>query len=141
MLLSIKAAEFLPAGRFSHLHIPKYVYVPAEIAAVINVKQERIHSHHVIVWRHLYVANREAQAFIEADPATWLQRAEEMKDSCPWISMLMDRTIVKSFDFEELNMVQMAELSGLLRRFTDSHLAKQVSVQPTVPTSGEALCI
>ena len=51
MLLSIKAADFLPAGRFSHLHIPKYVHVPAEIAAIINVKQERIHSHHVIVWR------------------------------------------------------------------------------------------
>ena len=109
MLQSIQAADFLPAGRFSHLHIPRYVYVPAEIAAIINVKQERIHSHHVIVWRRLYVASREAQAFIEADPAVWLQRAEEMRDKCPWISMLMDRTIVKSFDFEAIDIVQMAE--------------------------------
>ena len=96
MLLSIQPADFFPAGRFSHLHIPKYVYIPAEIAASINVKQERINSHHVIIWRHLYVAHREAQAIIEADRATWLQRAEEMKDACPWISLLMDRTIVKS---------------------------------------------
>ena len=115
MLMSIKAVDFLQAGRFSHLHIPKYVYVPAEIAAVLNVKQERIHSHHVIIWRRLYVAHREAQSLVEADPGTWLQRAEDLEDSCPWISMLMDKTIVKSFDFDVIYMVQMAEANRTLK--------------------------
>ena len=109
MLQSIRKEDFLTGGRFAFIHIPKYVYIPPEIAQALNFTYVRLHNHYCIVWRRLLCARMEALAIVENDINTWLTPAYQIMEDCPWVKMLWDTSVTKTFPFDYIDILQMAE--------------------------------
>ena len=105
---SITCHDFLPGGRFAHIFIPNYVYIPPEISAIVNFTYERLHNHYFIIWRRLYAARWEAQKFLRSNYKQHLENVPEAA-TCPWIQLLLNQDVVKTFPFEDIDIIQMAE--------------------------------
>ena len=108
LMSTITPQDFLSGGKYAHVFIPNYVYIPPDITADLNFTYERLHNHYFILWRRLYAARFEAQKLLERELLKQLKTAHETK-GCPWIDLLLDYDIAKSFHFDEIDILQMSE--------------------------------
>jgi hypothetical protein len=101
----IGAEDFAPHGRFSHVFIPNYVYVPSDILTEIGKVALCVTDlHYHLIWYKLYRARRAA-----AD-AYHLQHKElkpyEWIEASPWVNILEDVTVAKPRFTEHLDVLQ-----------------------------------
>jgi hypothetical protein len=97
--------DFAPHGRFSHVFIPNYVYVPTDILTEIGKVALCVSDvHYHLIWYKLYRARRAA-----AD-AYQLQHKElkpyEWIEASPWVNILEDVTVAKPCFTEHLDVLQ-----------------------------------
>ena len=109
MLNSIRPEDFLPNGRFSELFIPRYNYIPPDITTELKFDGERAHAQYYVLWRRLYSCRQQAQEIVSNDWEQYQALAQPAETASPWIHILLNNEIVKSFPFDELDMIQMAE--------------------------------
>jgi hypothetical protein len=104
-LVWIKPMDFAPIGRFSHIFIPNYVYVPTEILTQLKKITLRVTDvHYHILWYQLYRARRTAaEAYQlqhkELKPSEWIEAS-------PWVHILEDVKVAKPSYTEHLDVLQ-----------------------------------
>ena len=67
LLMSISPNDFRPNGRFAHIFIPKYVYVPKEIFTFLDFHLLKGNPLYQLTWQFCYAARREADKWITHD--------------------------------------------------------------------------
>ena len=107
ILDSIEMDDFLPNGRFSHIHIPRYQYVPPEVLTILGLPLQLSPYAFNSVWRRLYVHRFHAGFEFENvyDLSAHLRGIEDI----PWIDLLRSSRIAKTFYFDALDIFQYAE--------------------------------
>jgi hypothetical protein len=108
LLASIILEDFLPKGRFVEFHIPRYVHIPIEIQDKLEFHGDKGHCAFYCVWRRLYQARMETQEILSHNSDQFYS-PDEMAKVSPWIKFLLDSDRVKSFSFDDLDIIQMYE--------------------------------
>ncbi len=63
-LMAINPNDFRPQGKFAHMFIPKYVYVPKEIFAYIGLTSTKMIPLYHLTWQFCYAARQETGKWI-----------------------------------------------------------------------------
>jgi hypothetical protein len=106
LLASITEDDFLTKRRFVEFHIPRYVHIPVEIQDKLDFHGDKGHCAFYCVWRRLYQARHEAQVILAHNPEQFYH-PDEMAKVSPWIRYLVDSNRMKSFPFDDLDIIQM----------------------------------
>ncbi len=64
-LMSISPDDFWPLGRFAHILIPKYVYVPREVFTYLNIQLPKGTTTYHLTWQFCYAAQQEANKWTD----------------------------------------------------------------------------
>jgi hypothetical protein len=101
----IAAEDFGIHGRFNHVFIPNYVYLPKDILTAIGkITLNVTDVHYHLIWQKLYRARQEAAAAYqlqhkELKPSEWI-------DASPWVNILEDVQVAKPCFTEHLDVLQ-----------------------------------
>jgi hypothetical protein len=97
-LLSISPDDFRPLGRFAHIFIPKYVYVPKEIFTYLNIQLPKGTPAYHLTWQFCYAARQEANK--------WTEGSEIMKSTSHWTDILLDPKATSNIQFNTIDIIQ-----------------------------------
>ncbi len=101
----ISAEDFGIHGRFNHVFIPNYVYLPTDILTAIGkVTLNVTDVHYHLIWQKLYRARQAAAAAYqlqhkELKPYEWIEAS-------PWVNILEDVKVAKPCFTEHLDVLQ-----------------------------------
>ena len=107
-LNTISAEDFLPEGRFAAYYIGRQLYVPHAIIDALQLKRIVLVNGDLlqIIWRKLYAARLEANEKTKS-PNWHYQVPSHLQN--PWIRLLSDMTVAKSFQYDNIDIVQAVE--------------------------------
>ena len=101
----INKESFMSGGKYAHLFIPQYPYVPMTI--LLDVKMSHIYNGHNIqrLWTVCFKAREEA---LKATKQEYGPNTPEKDNhlSVPWLILLQDASIKKSFYHDILDIIQ-----------------------------------
>jgi hypothetical protein len=102
------AENFLPKGCFVEFHIPRNIHITIQIQDKLKFHGNKGHCAFYCIWRCLYQARQEAQEILVLNPEQFYS-PDKMAKVSPWIRFLLDFDRVKSFPFDDLDIIQMYE--------------------------------
>jgi hypothetical protein len=76
-LMAISPNDFRPQGRFAHIFIPKYVYVPKEIFAYLGLTSSKTTPLYHLTWQFCYAARQEAGKWVTQEDVHAKQSAQQ----------------------------------------------------------------
>jgi hypothetical protein len=97
-LMSISPDDFRPLGRFAHIFIPKYVYVPKEVFTYLNIQLPKGTPAYHLTWQFCYAARQEANK--------WTEGSEITKSTSHWIDILLDPKATNNIQFNTIDIIQ-----------------------------------
>jgi hypothetical protein len=98
LLMSISPNDFRPHGRFAHIFIPKYVYVPREIFTFLDIHMLKGNPLYQLTWQFCYAARR------EADKWTTLEDIDESVSH--WTDILLNMYGLNNMNLSLIDVVQ-----------------------------------
>ncbi len=117
----ISEQDFLPDGKYAHVFIPNYVYIPAEILKDWSpMALPPTSTEYYALWYKLYKKRRDAADHLEWNPTP--VRAP----TSPWVKLLQNRDVVKPLYFENLDEHQYTAAYNKLPMSETLRLSKQV---------------
>ena len=117
---SIDELDFMCAGRYAHIFIPSYVYVPEDVLkneAAFRLPEQS--AEYYALWHKLYHSRREAAEEAEKRPPL-LQ-----KYNVPWINLLQDKKVAKPLFVEMLDQLQYTTAHAVLETKPVDHMSRQ----------------
>ena len=105
----ITAHDFLRTGRFNHIHLPIYPYVPPYIIDSLGISTPLTSATTLDIWSQCHNKRREAsKAIFTAGMRSPDQThtPEWMPKNIPWITLLQDISTTKTFPFDDLDIIQ-----------------------------------
>jgi len=99
----VKPADFLPGGRFAHLLIPTYPYVPSEILEAFNICAKRNSPTYFNAWRQCYAAAFQSDKIFKKSGNTDFD--EPYPNDSPWMKTMI-RPMRRNIDINTLAKVQ-----------------------------------
>ena len=97
-LMAISPNDFRPQGRFAHIFIPKYVYVPKEIFAYLGLTSTKTTPLYHLTWQFCYAARQEA--------GKWVTQ-EDVEDSVShWNDILQNTHGLNNMNLSLIDVVQ-----------------------------------
>ena len=109
-LKSIKPADFRKNGRYSHIYIGRQNRLPAELYRAINIHPPDNPDLNQIVWRFFYKARAEAAKDYH------IEISKEDLNLSPWLRLLCDDTVPKTFYFDDIDKVQCIAAHKMMAR-------------------------
>ncbi len=92
-LMSISPDNFWPLGRFAHIFIPKYVYVPREVFTYLNIQLPKGNKR-----QFCYAARHEANK--------WTEGSDITQSTSHWTDILLDTKATNNMQFNLIDAVQ-----------------------------------
>jgi hypothetical protein len=105
-------------GRFCHIFIPNYVYVPPEVLQEYGLDIDLRSVEFSVVWRRLYRARTLACTTV-TDTIDLSDVMAQLRHDVPWIQILRSNNVQKTFPFDDLDVLQYA--TAAQRGFRELH--------------------
>ena len=107
-LNEVTADDFLPNGRFAAYYIGRQLSVPTAIISRLQLSRNVGSNSDLlqIVWRKLYSARLEAEERTRS-PSWRIEAPADLHS--PWVRLLMDMSVAKSFQYDNIDIVQAIE--------------------------------
>ncbi len=97
-LMSISPDNFRPLGRFGHIFIPKYVYVPREVFTYLNIQLPKGTPAYHLTWQFFYAALQEANK--------WTDGKDITQSTSHWTDILLDTNATNNIPFNLIDVIQ-----------------------------------
>ena len=105
LIFTILKKDFKKDGKYAHLFIPKYPYVPVKILNDLGITAESRSATIYNLWRHCSLMRKEAAIDSNEDYRRNLGALPGL-EKIPWLKLLTDHTVAKSFPFDTQDIVQ-----------------------------------
>ena len=112
-LKALKPEDFRRNGRYAHIYIGRQNRLPAEAYRAINILPPDNPDLNQLVWRHFYKARSEAAKNYKANISD-----EDLKIS-PWLRLLCDESIPKTFYYDDIDKVQCLSAHKLMSKHNE----------------------
>ena len=128
-LMAINPNDFRPQGRFAHIYIPKYVYVPREIFTYMGLPIAKHTPLYHLTWQFCYAARREADKWITE---------QDIGDSVShWNDILINAHGLNNMNLSLIDVVQVQAAhkwkNTMISQETDPFVWYDLFIRPTEP--------